>query len=432
MKKKRQSWYERYADCPVDLRQAELWRQQTQCAPSPPQDGFGGEAAAPETAAAVGNPWIDNLPRRARRGHGGWIFFLLVAALLAAVGVYWAVMGLPSHSAPPDNGYGYEDLSADEADVAIPRVSGGDTRLEVRAEHGEALSAQEIYQKVNPAVVTVLAAHRDDSASLGTGVLFTEDGFFLTNAHVLEGASSCMILLADGRQYEANLVGYDREGDVAVLKALDAEGLPTAEIGDSNQLVEGDQVYAIGNPLGLELRGTLTDGIVSAINRDVEVDGRTMTLIQTNAAMNEGNSGGPLINVYGQVVGLTTVKMSAHAGETVIEGLGFAIPADTVAYLANQILAYGEARPTALGITVQAVEENGVQGLLVVEVTPGSCSDTAGIRAGDLILSADGRETRATSDLLAVRRSHVPGEEMTLTALRGGETLTFVVVLDEA
>ena len=157
-----------------------------------------------------------------------------------------------------------------------------------------------------------------------------------------------------------------------------------------------------------------------------------MTLIQTNAALNEGNSGGPLINEYGQVVGLNTVKMSANAGETGIEGLGFAIPADTVAYLANQILEYGETRPTSLGITVQPINENGQQGLLVVEVTPGSCSEKAGIQAEDVILSADGRETRSTSDLLTVRRSHVPGEEMTITLLRGGETLTVTVVLDAA
>ncbi len=430
MKKKRQSWYERYADRPVNQRQAELWRQQTQWARQEELPAFAETAA--ESAGAVGNPWIDNLPRRSQRTHGGIIFFLLVAALVSAVGIYWGVYGLPEYAVADSAPGGYENLQTSEESVTIPRVSGGDTRLVMQEDHGDTLSAQEIYQKVNPAVVTVLALQNDDSAAVGTGVLFTSDGFFLTNAHVIEGASSCMILLADGQQYEAQLVGYDSEQDVAVLKAIDAENLPVAEIGDSNQLVEGDQVYAIGNPLGLELRGTLTDGIVSAINRDVEVDGRTMTLIQTNAALNEGNSGGPLINEYGQVIGLNTVKMSANAGETGIEGLGFAIPADTVIYLANQILEYGETRPTSLGITVQPINENGRQGLLVVEVTPGSCAENAGIRAEDVILSADERETRSTSDLLTVRRSHVPGEEMTITLLRGSETLTVTVVLDAA
>lgn len=244
-----------------------------------------------------------------------------------------------------------------------------------------------------------------------------------------------MILLADDRRYEAQLVGYDQKRDVAVLKAIDAADLPTAEIGDSTRLVEGDKVYAIGNPLGLELRGTLTDGIVSAINRDVKVGDRTMTLIQTNAALNEGNSGGPLINEYGQVVGLNVVKMSAGIGETVVEGLGFAVPSETVAYLANQILEYGAPLPdTSLGITVYAIgEEDGeVCGLMVYEVIDGSCADQAGIRPGDVILSADGEATLKTADLLAVRRSHAPGDEMELTVLRGIETITVTVILDEA
>ena len=174
---------------------------------------------------------------------------------------------------------------------------------------------------------------------------------------------------------------------------------------------------------------------MSAINRDVEVDGRTMTLIQTNAALNEGNSGGPLINEYGQVVGLNVVKMSAHEGETGVEGLGFAVPSETVEYLANQILQYGAPLPdTSLGITVYAVgaEGDAVRGLMVRQVTEGSGADLAGIRAGDIILSADGAAVRETADLLARRRQHAPGEDMTLTLLRGGETITVQVTLDAA
>ena len=166
-------------------------------------------------------------------------------------------------------------------------------------------------------------------------------------------------MLPEGKSYEAHLVGYDTKRDVAVLKAVDAKDLSVAEFGDSDKVEVGDWVYAIGNPLGMELRGTLTDGIISAVDRDVDVDGYTMELIQTNAAINEGNSGGPLINEYGQVIGLNTIKMSAGVGEVVIEGLGFAIPSRTVQRLGNQIMECGETIPdTAIGITVAPLTEN--------------------------------------------------------------------------
>ena len=157
-----------------------------------------------------------------------------------------------------------------------------------------------------------------------------------------------LVALADGSIFDAALVGYDAEQDLAVIKAQDtdgraAQGLPAAEFGDSDALSVGDPVYAIGNPLGVELRGTLTDGIVSAINRDVAVDGVTMTLIQTNAALNNGNSGGPLINVYGQVVGINTMKMGSSS-TTSVEGLGFAIPISSTAYMINDLIAHGEVR----------------------------------------------------------------------------------------
>lgn len=434
MKQNKQQWEDRYADRPVNKQQAMLWRQQTRPQPAPQLYQCAQQDRTAGSTGGVRNPWLENLPRPVPRGRkkGLAIFVVLLAVMLGGSGIYWALFGLPERT---QGGFQYNELNTREEMVSIPVISGGDTRLTIQKEHGETLTAQEIYKKVNPAVVTVMAVQSDGSASIGTGVLFTDDGFLLTNCHVIEGGQSCMILLADDRRYEAQLVGYDQKRDVAVLKAIDAADLPAAEIGDSTQLVEGDKVYAIGNPLGLELRGTLTDGIVSAINRDVKVGDRTMTLIQTNAALNEGNSGGPLINEYGQVVGLNVVKMSAGIGETVVEGLGFAVPSETVAYLANQILEYGAPLPdTSLGVTVYAIgEEDGeVCGLMVYEVIDGSCADQAGIRPGDVILSADGEATLKTADLLAVRRSHAPGDEMELTVLRGIETITVTVILDEA
>ena len=222
-----------------------------------------------------------------------------------------------------------------------------------------------------------------------------------------------------------------------LLEHMDSNAVPHCWKDEGNTY----KVALVGDDLGdlIGRRGDTLDAIQHltnyTINRDVEVDGRTMTLIQTNAALNDGTSGGPLINEYGQVVGLNVVKMSAHEGETGVEGLGFAVPSETVEYLANQILQYGAPLPdTSLGITVYAVgaEGDAVRGLMVRQVTEGSGADLAGIRAGDIILSADGAAVRETADLLARRRQHAPGEDMTLTLLRGGETITVQVTLDAA
>ena len=227
-------------------------------------------------------------------------------------------------------------------------------------------------------------------------------------------------------------MGYDEEEDLAVLKADPQNPLPAAEFGNSDLVQVGDTAYAIGNPLGVELRGTMTNGIISAINRAVEVDGKSMTLLQTNAALNNGNSGGPLINAYGQVIGINTLKMSTTDDtEATVEGLGFALPISSVSFVVNDIIATGSYRGApSLGITVTTVEKDGggtqVQ---VVEVSGGSGAADASIQTGDVILAADGQPISVTSDLLTVRRSHVIGDTVTLTILRDGQQFDVEVVL---
>ena len=431
MSEQQKNWRCGDSQRPINEEQAELWRQQTLQASYVPKP----EKGTASEKTDVRNPWLENMQGRRprRRNKGIVVFALLLAVLVIPVGIYLAVCGIPEQG--NKNLPGIQQIVKENKEITIPLIDAGDTRLAIQTEHGEELSIQEIYKKVNPTVVTVMAMRGEGMAAIGTGVIFTQDGYFLTNAHVIEGSAACRIILADGRQFSASLVGYDQKRDVAVLKAMYAYDLPAAELGDSRQLEVGDPVYAIGNPLGMELRGTLTDGIVSAINRDVDVDGYTMTLIQTNAALNEGNSGGPLINRYGQVIGINVIKMTAGIGEAGVEGLGFAIPTETVEYLANQILEYGKPLPdTSLGIMVYAYvsEENALQGLMVDSVSEGSCAELGGVLAGDIILEADGVKVIETSDLLAVRRSHAPGEEMTLTVLRGEEKIEIVVVLDEA
>ena len=373
--------------------------------------------------------------KRKHRKRGLWIFlacFVVLAALSAGVWL-WSSQ---KQEAPWDGfDYYYEEPEdRGSREITIPRCEAEEgTALAVEKDHGPALTAQEIYRQVNPAVVTVIAQLGEDGASLGTGVIFDGNGYILTNYHVLEGGSSCAITLDTGRTFDAQYVAGDAQNDLAILKT-DQTGLPAAEFGDSDALVVGDKVYAIGNPLGWELRGTLTDGIVSAINRDVWVDGRTMNLIQTNAALNSGNSGGPLINEYGQVVGINTIKMSSSYSN--IEGLGFAIPSASIRSLVRDLLLYGEVQPEPLlGVTVMQV---GVQvaedlwGVEVREVSAGSAADKAGIRVGDYILYAGGVEIFSSSDLLRVRHQYRVGDDLPVVLWRDGEELEVTLHLEQS
>ena len=374
-------------------------------------------------------------PRKKSR-RGLWIFLIGLAVVLGiAAGVLvwsWLSPGRILDRFEYWYDYGWEEDAEASGEITIPtNPTGEGATLEVETDRGPELTAQEIYRRVNPSVVTVLA-QLEGSASVGTGVIFRSDGYILTNYHVLAGGRDCTVALDTGRTYEALYVAGDERNDLAVLK-VNLTGLPAATFGDSDQLVVGDKVYAIGNPLGVELRGTLTDGIVSAINRDVWVDGRTMNLIQTNAALNSGNSGGPLINAYGQVVGINTIKMSSDYSN--VEGLGFAIPSASIRRLVNDLLTYGEIQPEpSFGVTVLqtgARLEEDVWGLEVLEVTPDSAADRAGIRTGDFILSAAGREVSSSQDLLRIRRQLYVGDQVTMEIWRDGQRMEVTLTLTD-
>ena len=287
---------------------------------------------------------------------------------------------------------------------------------------------------ITTSITTNYWGYQTTAAASGSGFILTADGYILTNYHVIENSNSVKVTMYDGTSYDATIVGYDESNDIAVLK-IDATGLTPVVLGDSDELNVGDSVVAIGNPLGVELRGTLTDGIVSAINRDVYVDGVTMTLIQTNAALNNGNSGGPLINVYGQVVGINTMKMGSSS-TTSVEGLGFAIPIASTAYMINDLIAYGEVHgEVVIGISVQiapVILDSGETALRVMDVTPGGPGDEAGIQKGDLIVAADGEALTKSTDLLRVRRRHEAGETLKLLVERDGKRFTADVVLRES
>ena len=380
-------------------------------------------------------------PPRRRKGLKIFLFCMLgLIVLSGAITALWYGGVFDRYTSYDDGRFehrgepNYYDNSDDHGETTIKHLPNTDkVKLRYSETHGKELSIQEIYQKVNPSTVTVLTGMSDGSAMVGTGVIFTEDGYILTNAHVIAGGSECYVVLDTGENHRARLLGLDEEKDLAVIK-IDAAGLPAAEFGDSDALTVGDPVYAIGNPLGVELRGTLTDGIVSAINRDVYVDGVTMTLIQTNAALNNGNSGGPLINVYGQVVGINTMKMGSSS-TTSVEGLGFAIPIASTAYMINDLIAYGEIHgEVMIGVSVQTVPvtlDSGETALLIMDVTPGGPGDEAGLREGDLLLKADGEALTKSADLLRIRRRHDAGDSLALTYERDGKRSTVNVILRE-
>ena len=372
-------------------------------------------------------------PAGKKKRKGLWIFMGCLAVAVALSVTAFAWRQLRNFGRDRFGQYSPYEVETEPGDITIQSwPTGQGVKLDVLRDHGEALTAQEVYRQVNPSVVRVMV-QVGSKASLGTGVIFTEDGYILTNYHVVEGGSDCYIALDTGASYQASYVAGDPVNDLAVLK-VDARDLPAAEFGDSEDLEVGDTAYAIGNPLGYELWGTMTDGIVSAVDRNVTVDGRTMTLIQTNAALNSGNSGGPLINEYGQVVGLNVIKMSSSYFS--IEGLGFAIPSATMDRVVDDLLASGETQlQPVLGLSVllEATQLSETEsGLEVVEVTEGLAADRAGVRVGDYVLAADGYPLETSKDLLWVRRQKRIGDELTMTLWRDGEILEVTLSLRES
>ena len=299
------------------------------------------------------------------------------------------------------------------------------------------LSLQDIYQKSISSVVSITSTTANGT-STGSGVVISERGYLVTDSHVIDGARSLQVLFHDGRTLPARVVGADELSDLAVLY-VDAADLTPAEFGDDTALRVGDSVVAIGDPLGVELRGTMTNGIVSAINRDIQTGGKTMTLIQTNAALNSGNSGGPLINCYGQVIGINTMKIGDNMSTAGVEGLGFAIPSTTVKTIVDQLLRQGyvSGRP-CLGITVQQLSSFDQlyyrlpSGLYVTEVAQNTDAAAKGLVPGDVLLSIDGQRLSTTDALQQLLYSHSAGDTVTVILYRSGQQYQLTLTLSEA
>ena len=299
------------------------------------------------------------------------------------------------------------------------------------------LSLQEIYTRNIPSVVSISAFGYGGGRSTGTGVILSTDGYIVTNAHVVEDGTAVNVQLTDDRVFQADVIGRDEISDLAVLR-IQAQELTPAQFGDSASLRVGDTVAAIGDPLGVEFRGTYTNGIVSAINRDVEMDGRVMTLIQTNAALNSGNSGGPLINCYGQVIGINTMKIGAFTDSAGVEGIGFAIPSATVKDIVDQLVTQGyvSGRPT-LGLEGEALSSfyqhyyRLPAGLFITYVAPGSDAEAKGIENGDMLLSVDGQRITTMEDLKSLLYDREVGQTVEVIIYRSGDRYQVSLVLGE-
>ena len=327
-------------------------------------------------------------------------------------------------------------------------ASGSDSSITAASSSGSSLTTEQVADLVSPSVVVITTeqvvysqwswyGQNQVESGAGSGVIISSDGYILTCAHVVDGASNITVTIND-KDYTATLVGEDTTSDIAVIK-IDANGLTPATVGDSDGLKVGQSVMAVGNPLG-ELGGTVTGGMISALNRSVTIQGtnstNTMSLIQMDASVSPGNSGGGLFNMNGELVGIVNAKSSSSDAE----GLGFAIPINDAIKVAQELLenGYVTGRPY-LGITYLAVtdaqtaQQLGVNayGVYIVDVTKGGPADQAGLKAGDRIVSVDGSEIAAKDDLGTLMQKHVAGDTLAITVARDGQMQTVNVTLGE-
>ena len=299
---------------------------------------------------------------------------------------------------------------------------------------------EELYDTVAPAVVTVnnyvSGRWGDELSGLGSGVVISAEGYIITNYHVVKDADKLTVTFSDGREHDCTLIGGDERGDIAVVKVSGRENLQVVNIGDSDELRPGRQVCAIGSPDGLE--GTLTLGIISGPMRSIVKDnsGVTIRVLQTDTAINPGNSGGALLNMAGQLIGIPTLK-TIYVGDVSAEGLGFCIPINDAMRIAEDIIATGAYHRAFLGVTGRDVTEREVTdglplGCYATAISPNSAAAEAGLKTGDVITGLDGMTIQSQIDLYNKLSDYRPGQTVTLTVYRNGETMTFTATLKTA
>ena len=354
---------------------------------------------------------------------------LMVAAMLAL-------------SAVSFSGCSAGTASDNSASVSSNTQSAPAAHTEVKLSDARNTPAVRAAKTVGPAVVGITnkAVVRDwfnnpvETQGVGSGVIFREDGYIVTNNHVVSGAKEIIVSLPDGRSLKGKLIGADELTDLAVVK-VEAKDLPTAKFGNSDQIVVGEPAIAIGNPMGLEFQGSVTSGVVSAVNRTLDISDKLVKLIQTDAAINPGNSGGALVNADGEVIGINSAKLAASG----VEGMGFAIPTNTVQNIIDEIMNKGYVARPYLGVSVfdpQTAGRYGYQlnidkGVYVFQLTLNGPCGKAGLQRGDIILKVNDEEVNSVSDLRAKVASYKVGDTVKVTYDRNGASRTADVVLEE-
>ncbi len=405
------------------------------------------QAAAPGYTAAQFPPKAEKMPAR-----GGKVWKRILCAVLI-IGLVAGSCGITAaqinrrweeetRTMTQDFQLKLDDLQQ-QVDKAAAAAKNNGNSVSGTVSSGDGLTPGQVYAQNVDSVVLITCKVAGSAygqsvtgTSAGSGFILTENGYVVTNAHVVEGAAEVTVATHEGEELPAQIIGSDSINDVAVLK-VEANGLPAVTLGSSDALIVGDQVVAIGNPLG-ELTSTMTAGYVSAKNRDVNTDGVTINMIQTDAAINSGNSGGPLFNMKGQVVGITTAKYSgSSASGASIEGIGFAIPIDDVIGMVEDLINYGYVTGAYLGVMVSDVDAAAAEyygipmGAYVREVTPGYCAEAAGLQEKDIIIALGGYGVTNVSTLTRALRNFKAGDTTTLTVSRGGKTVVLDITLDE-
>lgn len=385
-------------------------------------------------------------PRKSRRGKRALAAVLAAALVAGSCGITaWSVNNRWEEK--------MENLESQVADHvadlqaqldALEEIQTGTSVSGSPMSNSEGLTPSQVYSmNVNSVVAisnqttTNVWGQVSETASSGSGFVLTEDGYILSNYHVVEGATRLTVITYMGDEYEATLVGYDKMNDVSILK-VDATGLDPVTIGDSDDLIVGDQVVAIGNPLG-ELTSSLTVGYISAKDRTINTDGSLINMMQTDAAINPGNSGGPLFNMKGEVIGITTAKYSGETSSgATIEGIGFAIPIDDVMSMTEDLMEHGYLTNQAyLGVSVMDLDSSTASmyslptGSYVQSVTEGSCAEAAGIQPKDIIIAVGEYTVEGNTTLQTALRKFKAGETTTITVYRGGQELQLSITFDE-
>jgi len=384
-------------------------------------------------------------PKKERKGMRRVVSILLVLAL---------VLGSCGATAVLMNSYFQKEMKAltqqmNDKINAVQKEMGQQPGAETSGNTGRPLASGEymtpgqVYERNVDAVVAITVqvdgydnyGRPSSGFSSGTGFFISADGYVVTNYHVIEGGTEVTVTTHDDREYEAKIIGHEENNDLALLK-VEGENLPHVAIGSSSQLQVGDQVVAIGNVLST-FASSLTVGYVSGVDRVVDTDGVAMNMIQTDVAINSGNSGGPLFNMKGEVVGITTAKFSGQSSSGVsIEGIGFAIPMDDVTGMIEDLQKFGYVTGAYLGVMVLDVDASaqyyGVPaGAYVESVTAGGAAQKGGIQAKDIITEIGGYAVTSVSDLTRVLRKFAAGEEVSVEVYRAGQTRTLTVTLDE-